>query len=284
MTPSSSSFRSNERSSNFSQCNTTSRKRKYDDSPDEYEEEKQLVRVVAPSRHRLPFLPRIPKNDIRRSYGIMFTNVYNSASYEVIDKFADAFMVKTCAFTMRDFRTLHCTKQLRGGAAARFWYERMFDAPDLVFRYEAEKIKVRTDGTATLSGRYQINGTRIVSTLAEQEVFLREAQCVLGAMRAQQYRLAGATQSFVDSCSSDSSIVEPTSHSGDVSTATLSTETDSCGSLVGWSGHESATANSTFSPRVFPYAGCGRINFHIDSHMRIEHIEMFVDNEVFLMQ
>jgi hypothetical protein len=42
----------------------------------------------------------------------------------------------------------------------QFWYERMMEAPDLVFRFEAGRIKVRSDGTAVLSGRYSITGTR----------------------------------------------------------------------------------------------------------------------------
>jgi hypothetical protein len=42
-----------------------------------------------------------------------------------------------------------------------FWYDRMHDAPDLVFRYEADKIKLRSDDTCVLSGKFTISGTLI---------------------------------------------------------------------------------------------------------------------------
>lgn len=37
-------------------------------------------------------LPRIPKSDIRRSFGIMFMNVYNSGDFQYMNTFLDRFV------------------------------------------------------------------------------------------------------------------------------------------------------------------------------------------------
>lgn len=44
-------------------------------------------------------LPRIPKSDIRRSFGIMFTNVYNSCNYEYMTSFVDKFISNDCHYS-----------------------------------------------------------------------------------------------------------------------------------------------------------------------------------------
>lgn len=41
------------------------------------------------------------------------------------------------------------------------WFERMNDAPDLAFRFETAKLRVRSDNTSTFSGNFTIHGTRL---------------------------------------------------------------------------------------------------------------------------
>lgn len=47
---------------------------------------------------------------------------------------------------------------------ADYWYESMQESPDMIFKFEAKQIKVRSDGTAVVSGIYQFGGTLILSS------------------------------------------------------------------------------------------------------------------------
>lgn len=47
---------------------------------------------------------------------------------------------------------------------ADYWYESMLESPDMTFRFEPKQIKVRSDGTAVLSGIYRFGGTLILSS------------------------------------------------------------------------------------------------------------------------
>jgi hypothetical protein len=48
---------------------------------------------------RIP-LPRIPKCDIRRNYGVMFTNVFNSHDMDYLKKFLDSFVSPFYSYTL----------------------------------------------------------------------------------------------------------------------------------------------------------------------------------------
>lgn len=50
---------------------------------------------------------------------------------------------------------------------AEYWYQRMYDASDLVFCIEKARIKVSSDGTALYSTTFQMTGTMVMSTQVE---------------------------------------------------------------------------------------------------------------------
>jgi hypothetical protein len=56
-------------------------------------------------------------------------------------------------------KSLSGSKKLMG----QFWYERMMETPDVMFHFEAGRIKVRSDGTAVLSGEFRLTGTKFIA-------------------------------------------------------------------------------------------------------------------------
>lgn len=57
-----------------------------------------------------------------------------------------------------------------------YWFERMQEAPDVRFHYEATRIKVRSDGTAVLQGHFKICGTKVISHEAIMQPALEAAR------------------------------------------------------------------------------------------------------------
>lgn len=113
-------------------------------------------------------LPRILKSDIRRSYGIMFANVYNSVDYGLMTNYIQHFI---CDDYIYRFSKLGVTKMLKGSKEllGQFWFERMMDAPDVKFDFFSDQIKVRSNGTAVLTGNFKISGTKVI--VQEQNSF-----------------------------------------------------------------------------------------------------------------
>ncbi len=42
---------------------------------------------------------------------------------------------------------------------ANFWYDRMRDTPDIVFRFDQARVKLRSDGSAVFSAMYEVSST-----------------------------------------------------------------------------------------------------------------------------
>lgn len=141
-------------------------------------------------------LPRIPKQDIRRNYGQMVVNVFNSGSRQLMGEFLHQMMNEHGRYTLHwngtfchSLLVLHAPRllqrliimhmhvlefswivghhfQLARGRdmLADYWYESMLESPDMTFRFEPKQIKVRSDGTSVLSGIYRFGGTLILSS------------------------------------------------------------------------------------------------------------------------
>jgi len=121
---------------------------------------KNKKRKPLPTR---PHIPRILKRDPRRDLGSMFVNVFNLGDYDTM-----------ISFLTRYHRADHVHRLLLRGqedpvvtvtglsSMARYLYERMYDAADLLFRMRNQQILVRSDGTALITADYDISGTRVV--------------------------------------------------------------------------------------------------------------------------
>jgi hypothetical protein len=115
---------------------------------------------------RLP-LPRIPKQDIRRKYGMMFSNIFNSGDYMLMLSCLNNLVRDDIRFVLQGqgIRAANGKSRINFNgklAAGSFWYERMLDGPDVIFDFDGKFIKVRSDGTAVLTGNFRLSGTRIV--------------------------------------------------------------------------------------------------------------------------
>jgi hypothetical protein len=60
----------------------------------------QLTKALLDPNYQISYIPRILKSDIRRQYGTMFTNVFNSADYDIMYQYVRTFSApnKTCKF------------------------------------------------------------------------------------------------------------------------------------------------------------------------------------------
>lgn len=226
---------------------------------------------------RVNFLPRIPKRDIRRSYGLMFANVYNSANTELLQKFSNQLVNNNCTFTLRDESSpLEFKKRLVGNEVMAFFYQRMFDAPDVLCRFEASKIKVRSDGTATLMGFFRITGTRIFPTSVEQEAFFASFH---GGTLARLTHSNGPDQKNPNA--SSPKLVSNES----CSSSEASTSYQCCSGVVYSPTNNEDTSNTAgFVPKSFTFCEEGCLSFIIDAHQRISGFDVIMQNKAFDLQ
>lgn len=92
---------------------------------------------------------------------------------------------------------------------ADYWYEIMLESPDMTFRFEPKQIKVRSDGTAVLSGIYCLGGTMILSSDDQRR---RKADWTY---MSKSFRLNGNEIVPINSTASvvnDNEVVSPTEH------------------------------------------------------------------------
>lgn len=139
--------------------------------------------------YNIAHIPRILKDDIRRQYAVMFVNVHNTADYAYMMKFINRFYRSDTFLTItrtgevystfifwlfKDLNyfllgTINEQVKFRDGECHNLWFKEMTGTPDLVMRLLSSQIKLRSDGTGMVVGRYELSGTRIV-TLNDQSV------------------------------------------------------------------------------------------------------------------
>lgn len=112
--------------------------------------------------YRYHIIPRIVKSDIRRQYGHMFANVYNSCDYNFMMDFFTKFVRMDGDFSIKRHdksRELIETKR-NIEACSRYWYDRMTDAPDVIFNILDSKFTLRSNGTSMVASSFHLCGTK----------------------------------------------------------------------------------------------------------------------------
>lgn len=141
-------------------------------------------------------LPRIPKTDIRRNYGQMVANVFNSGSRSTMGGFLNQMMNPDGRYTLHSngqkFQLARGREML-----ADYWFETMQESPDMIFRFEAKQIKVRSDGTAVLSGLYLFGGTLVLST-EDQRRRKADWQYMCNSFRLEGNEIAPVNKSMIE--------------------------------------------------------------------------------------
>jgi len=147
--------------------------------------QKKRKRKPLPTR---PHIPRILKHDFRRDFGAMFTNVFNSADYAIMTSFINRYHRSDHEYRMILQGQDDPIVVINGHTQmANYWYERMYDAPDILFRMDQSQLTVSSNGTSVFSSEFNINGTRV-------EVNGQNVQQIL-AMQALQRELQQQQQS-----------------------------------------------------------------------------------------
>eukprot|EP01040_Poterioochromonas_malhamensis_P012766 gene12766-13992_t len=129
------------------------------------------------------YLPRIPRNDVRRQYAMMFSNVYNSHDWDYMSKFVQTFFHPNVSILFQKyadeskFNEVECKGSEN---ALQVWYDAIADVPDLIFNLEKTRIKVRTDGTAVISSTFHVQGTIIDDLVLPKSAIFEEIDKQLG--------------------------------------------------------------------------------------------------------
>jgi hypothetical protein len=93
---------------------------------------------------RIP-LPRIPKRDVRRNYGVMFANVYNAVNYDYMMKYLNHFVTDDAILAFIQPGGSHNSVQGSRSSLGECWFTSMNEFPDLQFDFNANRIKLRSD-------------------------------------------------------------------------------------------------------------------------------------------
>lgn len=141
------------------------------------------------------FLPRIVKQDIRRSYATMFSNVYNTCDFGFTMQFLETFCRPDALYSLRkiplyesavalevqDVRKnvmLHhinaqvsntqvcCIRGLEG--IGKYWYHHMQESPDYVFKLEQIQFKLKSDQTGCVTFTYANEGVLLIPKAVEE--------------------------------------------------------------------------------------------------------------------
>lgn len=112
-------------------------------------------------------MPKLLKNDVRRTYAEMFATVYNSCDPSLMRGYLDAFHCKDFAFQQ------HCSPEasaqgksnyeiLGADAVLCFWTDHVCTTPDLHLTLGSTTLRVRSDLTAVLEFQFVVSGFVVV--------------------------------------------------------------------------------------------------------------------------
>eukprot|EP01032_Pedospumella_encystans_P020895 gene20895-23728_t len=133
-----------------------------------YSEETRLLLKEAHERNKL-LRPRILRNDFRRQFANMCTNVFNSGDYRVVMAYINTYCASDVLVRHIDLRP--CNKigipgqniDITGQPLlAKYWYTAMTNCPDVVCYMHNAYVKVRSDGTASVKCDFELRGNAIL--------------------------------------------------------------------------------------------------------------------------
>lgn len=137
------------------------RKRKYSD-------ETRLKLKAAHERDKL-LRPRILKNDFRRHFANMCTNVFNSGDYRVVMEYIHTYCAKDVQVRHVDLRPYNKIGVpgrnldiIGQESLAKYWYTAMTNCPDVVCFMHNACVKIRSDGTASVKCNFELRGNAVL--------------------------------------------------------------------------------------------------------------------------
>jgi len=133
-----------------------------------YSEETRLLLKEAHERDKL-LRPRILRNDFRRQFANMCTNVFNSGDYRIVMEYINTYCAPDVLVRHIDLRP--CNKigipgqniDITGQSLlAKYWYTAMTNCPDVVCYMHNAYVKVRSDGTASVKCDFELRGNAVL--------------------------------------------------------------------------------------------------------------------------
>jgi len=220
-------------------------------------------------------MPRILKSDIRRKYGTLFANVYNAGEYDLMWNFLQMFVCPNSFYTLKRIGEADELAKIAGRShiLAEYWYQRMHDAPDLLFSINQSRLKVRSDGTAVFSTRFCVTGTIVISTLEQEQAFKMKVidPPITASELDDEIQKGDKLQTNHPNNSTrvnDCRIVECATEPPLESSSSLHRFVEEI---------SSDRAIMDFRPKIINNLVTGSINMHLDSDSRITALEMILD-------
>lgn len=114
--------------------------------------------------YNLHYMPRILKNDLRRQYPVMFTNVFNSCDFNFVQMFLETFCRPDLVNVLDSLEPhVHMRKEAHGFDDCRKEIiERMTDSADTVFALKEVQMRVKSDGSCAIHSKFELSGTKII--------------------------------------------------------------------------------------------------------------------------
>lgn len=130
--------------------------------------------------YNLFYVPRIHKNDLRRQYPVMFSNVFNTCDAFHVNNYLQTFCRPDLKLVIESFCKLyipfllisvtllidphlHERKDIVGYEHCGIEFmDRMTDAPDSIFTLNKVQMRVRSDGTCSVHSQFELKGTKMI--------------------------------------------------------------------------------------------------------------------------
>lgn len=146
----------------------------------------------------------------------------------------------------------------------QYWNLEMHKAPDLVFTFDARQIKVRSDGTSTLSGSFSMTGTNLAANEEEEHALLTgPEECEYHELHRQFEKQQ-----------------EHAYHDISQDTLSGSATAQSAHNRVGHSTPHPQSLRIYDKPKVFMFLTSGTITININADWQIEMLEFNIDQDV----
>jgi len=224
---------------------------------------------------RIP-LPRIWKSDIRRQYGTMFANVFNNGDYSFMWNFLDTFVRPDDLYIMKKVGAPDPLVTIIGKPKlADYWFERMHDAPDLMFTIDHSKLKIRSDGTSVFSTRFAIKGVIVIGNEEQQKMYeakINDSTPCTGEVEDLHNLHNTSSSSDKMSISETSSVFNNGGIDDDIVDALLDDPIQQIENAI-----NNDQAVKTFEPKIIDYLVVGMITMHLDADCQLGMLEMIID-------
>ena len=115
--------------------------------------------------------PAIPIDDIRRSFGTMFTDALNGGNITEINKLLRTYCIKdvVCRYEYVGMSTSRAqfVELIGRKAISKYWSAITLAVPDLVFTVKLSKVRGFPNGSCLVSNDYKFSGTQVSSLFTD---------------------------------------------------------------------------------------------------------------------